>query len=479
MKSRLTTMREIEDELKIRAGRRRRQSAGDHWEFKGRIGSVTQWMYRVGKRSVSRRAGAGDPQQQRVVIKASYTVPKPGEARGVLRAHLTYLARDSASLDGKTGRFYDATEEKVDARARVREWEEDRHHFRFIISPERADQIERQSGGLRDYIRELLAQAERDLGTKLDWLAINHHNTDDPHAHVLFRGKRRDGTDLVIPSPYIKHGMRQAAQEIATRWIGPRTAEQVRESMQKELSAQRYTALDAVIERHVDGERRLRLSGKGELAKDRLPRRVAARLQHLERLNLAGRNRLGRWTVDAELKPRLRDLAQRNDIIKSLYAKLGPRSGAVAFYQGAELTGRVVSMGSHDELRDRRFLAVEDGQGRVLYVRPVNPHALRVLEEGSLVRLHPAQSQRQSENEQRTMQGGYGIVEVLSAHSIQSQVEAEAWTWLDRQLHLRSLGKETTVTSDPALQQAAESRQRMDGGTRLCAIAGRTISVAS
>ena len=460
MTSRITTMREVEDELKIRTGRRRRQSAGAHWEFKGRIGSVTQWMYRVGRRSVSRRAGAAGPQQQRVVIKASYTVPRSGEARGVLRAHQTYLARDSASLDGKTGRFYDATEEDVDARTRVRQWEEDRHHFRFIISPERADQIERQSDGLRGYMRELLAQAERDLGTKLDWLAINHHNTDDLHAHVLVRGKRRDGTDLVIPSPYIKHGMRQAAQEIATRWIGPRTAEQVRESIQKELSAQRYTSLDAVIERHVDGERRLRLSGKGELAKDRLRRRVAARLQHLERLGLASRDRLGRWTVDAELKPKLRDLAKRNDIIKSLYARLGPRSGAVAFYDGKELTGRVVSMGSHDEVRDRRFLAIEDAHGRVLYVRPVNPHALRVLEEGSLVRLRPAQSQRQSEKQRRPAGRGYGIVEILSARSIQSQVEAEAWTWLDRQLHLRSLGKETIVTSDPALQRAAQSRQR-------------------
>jgi hypothetical protein len=254
--------------------------------------------------------------------------------------------------------------------------------------------------------------------------------------------------------------MRHAAQEIATRWIGPRSAEQVRVSMQKELSAQRYTSLDAVIERHVDGERRLRLSGRGELAKDRLRRRVAARLQHLEHLGLAGRDRLGRWTVEAQLKPKLRDLAERNDIIKSLYAKLGPRSGAVAFYEGKELAGRVVGMRSHDELRDRRFLAIEDAHGRVLYVRPVNPHALRVLEEGSLVRLRPAQSQRQSENQERPVQRGYGIVEILSARSIQSQVEAEAWTWLDRQMYLRSLGKVTTVTSDPAPQQAAESRRR-------------------
>ena len=44
---------------------------------------------------------------------------------------------------------------------------------------------------LRAFTRELMADAERDLGTKLDWVAVDHWNTDNPHIHVLVRGQRR------------------------------------------------------------------------------------------------------------------------------------------------------------------------------------------------------------------------------------------------------------------------------------------------
>jgi hypothetical protein len=30
---------------------------------------------------------------------------------------------------------------------------------------------------------------ERDLGTKLDWIGVDHYNTDNPHLHILVRGK--------------------------------------------------------------------------------------------------------------------------------------------------------------------------------------------------------------------------------------------------------------------------------------------------
>ncbi len=67
--------------------------------------------------------------------------------------------------------------------------EEDRHHFRFTVSPEEAGQM----ADLRAFTRELMADAERDLGAKLDWAAVDHWNTDNPHIHVLVRGRARRG----------------------------------------------------------------------------------------------------------------------------------------------------------------------------------------------------------------------------------------------------------------------------------------------
>ena len=99
------------------------------------------------------------------------------------------MSLSSHSADGKAGVFYDASREGVSARQEVAEWAKDRHHFRVIISPERGGDIPDMTA----YVREVMARVEKDLvasgaiekDTKLHWIAINHHNTDNPHAHVV------------------------------------------------------------------------------------------------------------------------------------------------------------------------------------------------------------------------------------------------------------------------------------------------------
>jgi type IV secretory pathway VirD2 relaxase len=51
-----------------------------------------------------------------------------------------------------------------------------------------------------------MAQAERDLGTKLDWVGIDHWNTDN--FHIFVRGKGDDGRDLVIARDYNSYSLR-------------------------------------------------------------------------------------------------------------------------------------------------------------------------------------------------------------------------------------------------------------------------------
>ena len=76
--------------------------------------------------------------------------------------------------------------------------------FQFIVSPDDAGEL----GSLRSFARELMDQASRDLGTRLDWVAIDHWNTVE-HAmflHILVRGRADDGKDLVISRDYISTG---------------------------------------------------------------------------------------------------------------------------------------------------------------------------------------------------------------------------------------------------------------------------------
>ena len=58
----------------------------------------------------------------------------------------------------------------------------------LIISPEDAERLD-----LRQHARDFVAGMEQDLGTQLEWVAIDHHNTDDEHIHLLIRGVRDDG----------------------------------------------------------------------------------------------------------------------------------------------------------------------------------------------------------------------------------------------------------------------------------------------
>jgi len=95
--------------------------------------------------------------------------------------------------------MFDAASETADVRTFAERCEDDRHHFRFIVSPEDAGEME----DLRAFTRELMTDAERDLGTHLDWVAVDHWNTDNPHIHVLVRGRGDDGQDLVISAATI------------------------------------------------------------------------------------------------------------------------------------------------------------------------------------------------------------------------------------------------------------------------------------
>jgi type IV secretory pathway VirD2 relaxase len=63
---------------------------------------------------------------------------------------------------------------------------------------------------------------EAKTGTQLEWIAVDHHDTDNPHTHILVRGRRSDGRDLFIPPKLIGSGIREHAQEIVTRVLGPR-----------------------------------------------------------------------------------------------------------------------------------------------------------------------------------------------------------------------------------------------------------------
>ncbi len=141
---------------------------------------------------------------------------------------------------------------------------------------------------LHAFTRELMTDVERDLGTKLDWIAVDHWNTDNPHIHVLVRGRADDGKDLIISRDYISHGFRQRAAERVTLELGPRSEQEIRSGLEREVEAERWTSLDRALRDIADesaGVVDLRPPGPAEDSQVR--RLLLGRAAKLERLGLA------------------------------------------------------------------------------------------------------------------------------------------------------------------------------------------------
>ena len=141
---------------------------------------------------------------RRVVVKARIARHQGRAFRSApMPAHLSYLKREGVTRDGEKARMFDADVDRADDAAFAHRGKDDRHHFRFIVSPEDAGEMT----DLKAFTRDLARQMEADLNTGLDWVAVDHWNTGNPHVHLLVRGVDRDGKDLVISRDYISHGV--------------------------------------------------------------------------------------------------------------------------------------------------------------------------------------------------------------------------------------------------------------------------------
>ena len=126
---------------------------------------------------------------RRVVVKARIVQMTAAGKRAAM-LHVQYVERGGVEKDGTAGKLY-GDENRFDRNSFLREIEGEPHQFRFIVSPENADDLD-----LDEFTRKLVNQMESDLDRKIDWGAVNHYNTDNPHVHIIVRGVDSDGNEL-------------------------------------------------------------------------------------------------------------------------------------------------------------------------------------------------------------------------------------------------------------------------------------------
>ncbi|SFD71551.1 Type IV secretory pathway, VirD2 components (relaxase), partial [Bosea sp. CRIB-10] len=291
-----------------------------------------------------------------------------------LTSHVGYLKREGVSRDGEKGVLFDANTDRADDLAFGERCKDDRHHFRFIISPEDAAEMT----DLKAFTRDLARQIEADLGTRLDWVAVDHWNTDNPHVHLLVRGVDETGADLVISRDYISRGLRSRAEDLVDIELGPKPDHEIRNALEKEIGAERWTRIDGEIRRAVDetGFVDLRPDQQGR-SDPELRRLMVGRLLHLEKMGLAFEGEPGQWTVGLEAERTLRDLGIRGDITKTMhraFTEHGQDRGFSDFVidgsaAEAPIIGRLVDRGLHDELSGEAYAVIDGVDGRAHHVR--------------------------------------------------------------------------------------------------------------
>jgi len=322
--------------------------------------------------TAARFAGAKlTPMSGRVTIKTLLINQRKASPRSLAK-HLRYIERDGVGRDGEPGQAYGPQTDAADLDAFKERCADDRHHFRFILSPEDGAELE----GLSTYTRHLMGRMEADLGTGLDWVAVNHWNTDNPHTHIVVRGSDDTGKDLIIAGDYIADGFRHRAAELATEWLGPRTELEIQQTLQREVEQERWTSLDRTLKRELGDDGLVHVERLNEPRLQRQRLLLIGRLQRLQRLGLADEMQPGTWAVHADAEKALRALGERGDIIRTMQRAMRGESRELAVFEPGQdadrssrtILGRVAAKGLADELRDRGYLIIDGVDGKAHYV---------------------------------------------------------------------------------------------------------------
>ncbi len=395
-----------EDDFRIRPGRIRStraqqtrpfiaqalaaaQRAGGRVSRSGQISSGNRSRFGRGQRATVQANRLLTSRSRNTVIKTR--VVRHTARAAPLSAHLSYLRREGVTRDGEKARLFGPETEDADPKAFAERTQDDRHHFRFIVSPEDATEM----SDLKTFARDLMGQMETDLGTKLDWVGVDHWNTDNPHVHIILRGRTDDGQDLVISRDYIKEGMRARAQDLVTQELGPRTDLEIRRNLERQIEADRWTNLDRQLARDSYRTGVVDLAPHPDRQPDEFHAMKVGRLRKLETLGLADQVGPGQWAVSGHAEATLRELGERGDIIKRIHRGLTERGierGAASYVLAGEsindpIVGRLVDRGLDDELKGTAYAVVDGTDGRTHHIKLPDLDATGDSAPGSIVEL--------------------------------------------------------------------------------------------
>jgi len=305
-------------------------------------------------------------------------------------------------------------------------------------------------------------------------VAVDHWNTDNPHVHVLIRGRADDGQDLVISRAYISRGFRDRAAERVTLELGPRSENEIRSALAREVEADRWTSLDRSLRDISDEAGGVVDLRPGDSDEDpELRGLMLGRAAKLERLGLAEQVGSARWMLKPGLEPALRELGVRGDIIKTMHRAMSgagrePDVTGFALHgddPGHPVLGRLAERGLDDELKGTAYAVIEGVDGRTHHVRFSDIELTGDARAGAIVEVRSYEDA----NGRR-----HASLATRSDLTIEQQITARGATWLDRQLLAKEsalsasgFGAETQAAMDRRVDHLAEEELARRQGQRI------------
>ncbi|RUV29243.1 MULTISPECIES: VirD2 family relaxase/mobilization nuclease [unclassified Mesorhizobium] len=444
------------------------QKAGGSVSRHSRIGPANRSRFGRGQRATVQANRLLTARSRGAVIKAR--VVRMNLRGGNLPNHLFYLRREGVTRDGEKARLFGPGTENADAEDFAERCKDDRHHFRFIVSPD--DTLE--MADLKSFTRDLVAQMERDLDTRLDWVAVDHWNTEHPHVHLIVRGVRDDGENLVISRDYIKEGMRDRARDLITQELGPRTDLDIRRALERQVGAERWTGLDRQLKRDSQKSGIIDLAPRAGEQPDEFLTLKVGRLRTLERFGVAHQIGQGQWLIVDEAEQTLRQLGERGDIIKRMHRALderGIKRGSASFVLAGEdmsdlIIGRLLDRGLDDELKGTAYAVIDGVDGRTHHITLSDLDATGDSSTGSIVELRKFED---THGRQRL------AIAVRSDLPLEEQISATGATWIDRQALAREpvplgddgFGHEVRAALDRRAERLVEEGLAQRQGSRV------------
>jgi type IV secretory pathway VirD2 relaxase len=334
----------------------------------------------TGNRAPGGKGKTDRPYHQRCAVRVTYLKNK---VRGQWKAHGRYLARESAAFENDLKPVGFSRETAgVDIAGKLQSWQTagDQQFWKLIVSPEFGDRVD-----LVRLTRELMKQIEKDLGTELEWVAAEHHNTEHPHVHVVIRGVIDSGAVLRLSREYVQQGIREIAADLCTRQLGYRTTLDGVEAERREITEKRLTSIDKRLLRdvqdfgpepgsqHFTVTRNPAQTGLGETARSRI-RHDVARLAVLRQMGLAESTGPHTWRLRRDIEQVLRAMQRTADRQRTLAAHGVLMSDerlpieVLDLKQAISVEGRVLVHGQ-DEQTGRNYLMLEGTDAKVHFIQ--------------------------------------------------------------------------------------------------------------